>query len=135
MMMKYGDAEDKARALEMLREFSKKGKDNKIDSIESPPATVSIPVTIPSPFSTLDGPDTGEDIGVDGLTWGQRVCKFVFNCSECVESLHGFSLADVVNKLNGRIGVEKVTKISDFLMSEMAICTTDVDNHYKGTDA
>jgi hypothetical protein len=119
----------------MLREFSKKGKENKIESMESPHVTVPIPFTILSPISILEGANTGEDIGEDGLTWGQRVCKFVYDSSECVASLHGFSPADVVNKLNGRIRVEKVTEISDFFMSEMAICTTDVDDHYKGTDA
>ena len=133
--MKYGDAEDKASALRMLREFSNKGKENKVDSNESPLATVAIPFTIPSPISALDGPDTGDEIGIDGLTWGQRVCKLVYNGPECMESLHGFSPADVVKKLNGRLRVEVVKDISDFLMSEMAIFTTDVDDHYKGTDA
>ena len=135
MLMKYGDAEDKATVLRMLREFSKKGKENKVDSNESPLSTVVIPFTIPSRISALEGPDTGEEIGIDGLTRGQRVCKQVYYGSECMESLHGFPPADVVKKLNGRIGVEVVKDISNFLMSEMAIFTTGVDDHYKGTDA
>jgi hypothetical protein len=136
MLMKYGnDDEDKASALRMLTDFSKKGKDYKVDSNESPLSTVAIPFTISFPISALEGPDTGEEIGIDGLTWGQRVCKQAYYGSNCMESLHGFSSAGVVKKLNGRIGVEVVKDISDILMPEMAIFTKNVDGHYKGTDA
>ncbi len=53
MMMKYGDAEDKARALLLLRQFSKRGKENRhADSTatEAVPIPFTIPETVPSPM-------------------------------------------------------------------------------------
>jgi hypothetical protein len=134
MMMKYGDAEDKANALAQLREFAKKGKENKTGDA-TPEEIFSIPFTTASHVPLPDGLDTAEVIGEDGLTWGQRMCRKVYESHECNSSANGFSPRDVVNKLNGKLSLEKVVEISDFLMSESLIFTTSVDDHYKGTNA
>ncbi len=118
-MMKYGDAENKATALALMREFSKKGKDNK-NADSSPEETVSIPFTIPSSTTTDGGPGTGELIATHGLTWAHRLCNKVFHSDACLNSPNGFSLVDVFAKINGRICLSQVVDICVF--SYVRVC-------------
>jgi len=131
MMMKYGSAEDKAKALATLREFWDRGKENK-EEPETPEDVIPIPFNVAAtPIAHQIGPDTGDAVGDDGLTWAQRVCKRVYESTQCRESEHGFTPEDVVEKMNGRIDISVAKDATDFLMIEMHICTTSEDNHYK----
>ncbi len=94
IMVKYGDAEDKARAQSMLRDFTNWGMENKLADT-SPTESVPIPFTIPSSRPILDYQDTGDEIGFDALTWGQRECKRVYESTECLDSSNRFSPTDV----------------------------------------
>ncbi len=67
------------------------------------------------------------------MTWTQRVCKSIYDTKECNDSVHGLSPADVVTKLNGRVLLDAAIKATDFLMLEMHLFTTSIDNHYKST--
>ncbi len=79
------------------------------------------------------GPNTGDAVGDDGLTWIQRACKSIYDTKECEDSPNGFSPADVAAKLCGRVSLADATEASDFLMKEMHLFTTMEDNHYKST--
>ena len=122
-MMKYGSAEDKQFAVESLRQMWNKGKDDSPEKL-SEASTSSETSGIPGMALQL-GPDTGDDVGDDGLTWKQRACKFVYDSKECQDSPHGFTAADVVAKLNGRMLLEEADDTTEFLMIEQNIHTTD----------
>ena len=128
-MMKYGNDEDKKLAVITLRRMWDKGKEN---TPEKTPETSTPSETSGLPESVLQlGPDTGDDVGDDGLTWKQRACKLVYDSKECQDSPNGFTEADVVAKLNGRVVLKDVADATEFLMIEQHIHTTDEDNHYK----
>jgi hypothetical protein len=140
MMVKYGTPADKLHALAVLRDIFKNEKENTqvTPSPTSSPSSTDISVSAPTlhtPSSSAMelGPDTGDAIGDDGLTWTQRACKAIYDTKECNESMHGFSPTDVVSKLNGRVSLTAAMEATDFLMLEMHLHTTSIDHHYKST--
>ncbi len=48
-----------------------------------------------------------------------------------MDSVSGFCLADVVNKLNGRLDIAAAKEATEFLMVYMHIYTTNDDDRYK----
>jgi hypothetical protein len=79
------------------------------------------------------GPDTGDGIGNINLTWTHRACKTIYDTKKCNDSEHGFSPTDVVTKLNGRVPIAAKMDATDFLMMEMHLFMTNIDDYYTPT--
>ncbi len=117
MMLKYGGPQNKASTLASIRVFLNKGKEN--ISTSSPVNTTTNMFTVATPTAQQQqarhlGLGTCDDVGDDGLTWVQRACKSVYGSKECNESVYGFTVANVVEKLNGTVSLEAASDATDF---------------------
>jgi hypothetical protein len=101
-----------------------KGKENKEDHTPSLETNGTSPTVDVIRIADQLGPDTGDDVGDDGLIWKQRACKYVLDIKDSNVSPNGFTTADIVAKLNERVGLEDVTSATEFLMIEHRIFTT-----------
>ena len=54
--------------------------------------------------------------GNHNIVWSWEILTAIYESAECLDSPNGFSPGDIFRKINGRIAMEDVVDISDFLM-------------------